>query len=68
MASRGVQLGESATVASYCIWVLCIGHLPFADDVFDTSGHSKRSVSTTSASVIIHLTLLVTKGNVPSSN
>ena len=39
---------------------ISIGHLPFTDDVFDASGYSNRSVSTTSANIIIHQTLLVT--------
>ena len=56
MAGRGGVrrvLEESASVACHCVRVLCIGHLPFAADVFDASGgHLKRSVSTTSANAI----------------
>ena len=31
-------LEESATLACHCIWVLCIGHLPFTANVFNFSG------------------------------
>ena len=44
MTGRGVGavLEGFATLVCHCIRVLCIGHLPFADDVFNVTGHSKR--------------------------